>query len=98
MQGIPGVICYLDDILVTGPSKMEHLRRLEAVLKKLKEHGIQANLDKCLFMQNRVEYLGQAVDNQGFRTSPKKVQALVKAPPATRPSRYAQTSDQSSAN
>ena len=54
-QGIPDITCYLDDILVMGPSKMEHLRRLEAVLKKLKEHGIRANLDKCLFMQNRVE-------------------------------------------
>ena len=46
-------------------------------------HGIRANLDKCLFMQNPVECLGQVVDNLGFRTSQMNVQAVVKAPPPT---------------
>lgn len=32
LKGFQGVSCYLDDILVTGKSKDEHLRNLEAVL------------------------------------------------------------------
>ena len=40
LQGIPFVICYLDDILVTGRSPAEHLQNLEEVFRGLKEHGI----------------------------------------------------------
>ena len=43
LQGIPGVFCYLDDIIVTGSSTEEHLERLVAVLKRLDEYGLKAN-------------------------------------------------------
>ena len=39
LQGIPQVICYIDDILVTGKAEAEHLSNLEEVLKRLQEHG-----------------------------------------------------------
>ena len=35
LQGIPGVVCYIDDVLVTGRNDEEHLRNLEDVLKRL---------------------------------------------------------------
>ncbi len=37
-QGIPGVLCYIDDILVTGKNEEEHLRSLNLVFLKLKNH------------------------------------------------------------
>jgi len=39
LLGIPGVFCYLDDIIVTGSTMEEHLERLVAVLKRLEEYG-----------------------------------------------------------
>ena len=35
LQGIDGVICYINDILVTGSTDDEHLERLEEVLKRV---------------------------------------------------------------
>ena len=35
LQGLPGVMCYIDDILITGANDAEHLKNLEAVLKRL---------------------------------------------------------------
>jgi len=35
LQGIPKVLCYLDDILVTGATDAEHLNNLERVLQRL---------------------------------------------------------------
>ena len=32
LQGMPSVICYLDDLLVTGASDQEHLQNLQQVL------------------------------------------------------------------
>ena len=41
LQGIDGVICYIDDILVTGVTDEQHLERLEEVLKRLKTNGLR---------------------------------------------------------
>ena len=47
LHGIPGVICHKDDILIIGKTKAEHLERLEAVLKRSREHGLRLQKDKC---------------------------------------------------
>lgn len=80
LQGIPGVICYLDDILTTGKSDREHLHNLKEVLKRLQHHGVQLRKDKCFILQKSIEYLGHQIDETGVHTSPQKVKAVVEAP------------------
>ena len=80
LQGIQNVFCYLDDILITGPTEEIHLANLEEVLQRLQRYGIRAKRAKCVFMQPAVEYLGHKVDAQGLHTTDKKVEAVLKAP------------------
>ena len=80
LQGLPQVICYLDDILVTGSTPQEHLQNLAVVLERLSQHGIRLKEKKCSFMQDSVDYLGHHIDAQGIRTSPSKMEAITKAP------------------
>ena len=40
LKGIPGVLVYQDDILVTGPNDGAHLQSLHEVLQKLQDHGL----------------------------------------------------------
>ena len=80
LQGIQNVFCYLDDILITGPTEEIHLANLEEVLQRLQRYGIRAKRAKCAFMQPAVEYLGHKVDAQGLHTTDKKVEAVLKAP------------------
>ena len=80
LQGIPGIICYLDDILVMGKNDEEHLRNLEEVLKQLQHNGLRVKSKKCKFMQPSVEYLGHRIDSNGVHTTTKKVEAILKAP------------------
>ncbi|KAI5086647.1 hypothetical protein C0J45_23302, partial [Silurus meridionalis] len=80
LAGFPGVVCYLDDILVTGTDEQSHLQHLDATLERLKEYGLRVRKDKCEFFQFAVEYLGHVIDTSGLHTSPSKVKAIVDAP------------------
>ena len=80
LQGLPGVIYYIDDILVTGANDAEHLKNLEAVLKRLRQYGIHLKRPKCNFLRPCVEYLGHLIDSQGLRATKSKVEAIVNAP------------------
>ena len=79
LQGLPKVICYLDDILVSGESESEHLEILERVLKRLQAHNIRANKAKCTFFTDSVEYLGHRIDAAGLHTTASKVRAVKEA-------------------
>jgi len=81
LSGLPGVQCYLDDILCTGADDEEHLRNLDATLQRLKEYGLRVRKEKCDFFQSSVEYLGHVIDAQGLHTAPSKITAIVDAPP-----------------
>ena len=80
LQGIPGVICYIDDILVTGANEEEHLSNLEQVLMRLQDHGLRLKRCKCRFLQKSVKYLGLVVDAEGLHASQEKIEAVTDAP------------------
>ena len=77
LQGIPGVIVYLDDILITGSTPHDHLQSLETVLDGLTKAGLHIKKDKCTFMSSSVTYLG---DSEGLHPLPSKVRAVTEAP------------------
>lgn len=81
--GIDHVACYLDDIIVTGGNDEEHVKNLETVFRRLKEYGFLLKKEKCAFLQDKVEYLGQVVSAKGFYPSPKKVSAVLNMPEPT---------------
>ena len=74
---IPGVACYLDDIVVTGKSEQEHLDNLQKTMDKL---NLRLKLEKCQFFQDSVTYLGHILDNQGIRPHPDKIKAITAMP------------------
>ena len=80
LSGIPGVVVYLDDILVTGSSEESHLAALELVLQHLSTAGLRLRKDKCVFMAPSVTYLGHQIDAKGLHPISDKVRALQQAP------------------
>ena len=80
LQGIDKTICYIDDILVTGSTQEEHLKNIEEVLRRLQKYGIRAKRAKCVFMSDKVDYLGHRIDADGLHTLASKVDAIVRAP------------------
>ena len=80
LRGIPGVVVYIDDILITGSTESEHLQALGEVLNRLAHAGLRAKKHKCHFMQPRVTFLGHVIDESGLHPIPSKVQAIKDAP------------------
>ena len=79
LQGIPHVICFIDDVLVTGANDEEHLCNLAEVLRRPQEQGMCLNRDKCKFLKDSFDDLGHHIDTQGCHMSTMKVEAILKA-------------------
>ncbi|RXN02811.1 Retrovirus-related Pol polyprotein from transposon 412 [Labeo rohita] len=69
-------LVFLDDVIVFSRTLEEHEERLLRVLTRLKEFGLKLSLEKCVFFQTSVRYLGHVVSRDGVRTDPEKISAL----------------------
>ena len=58
-------LVYLDDVISFGKSIPEALARLEEVLARLSDFGLQLKAKKCTFMQTEVGFLGHIVGTDG---------------------------------
>ncbi len=58
VDGVEGVVSYIDDILVSGRTKEEHDNRLRQILERLRQNNVKLNKSKCKFAQQEIQYLG----------------------------------------
>lgn len=56
LQGIPGVCNFLDDFIVTGADRVQHMENLKRVFRKLFDAGLKVKLEKCSFFQPEICY------------------------------------------
>ena len=80
MGDIPGLVCYLDDILITGPTEADHLERLNEVLDRLEKAGLRLKKEKCVFMVPEVVYIGHKITAEGVSPLQEKIEAIQKVP------------------
>ena len=57
VAGIPNVLVFWDDILITGKTPVEHQQNLYEVLGRLEKAGLKLSVNKCQFYTNSVAYL-----------------------------------------
>ena len=76
LEGLEGVVCLIDDILVFGKDQQEHEICLHAVLKSMLDAKITLN-DKCLFLQPEINFLGHVINTSGIKPDNNKVAAIV---------------------
>ena len=76
LEGLDGVACLMDDILIHGKTKVEHDKRLLTALERLQKHGITLNKEKCSFATDSVKFLGHIVGKEGVTPDPEKVRGI----------------------
>lgn len=84
LEGLEGVICITDDIIVYGAgdnsedASRNHDRNLEEVLRRCRERGITLNREKAEVKKTEISFLGHLMSDVGLRPDPKKVEAITK--------------------
>ncbi|RXN32929.1 Transposon Ty3-G Gag-Pol poly [Labeo rohita] len=72
LEGLEGVLCHMDDILVFGVSQTEHDECLFSALQKKQKGGLTVK-QKCKFSKKSVKFLGQILDESGVHADPEKI-------------------------
>lgn len=67
---------YIDDLLVFSKDEESHMRHLEIVLSRLKEHELYVSPKKCEFFEQEMDFLGMIIGMNGIKVNPKKVDIL----------------------
>jgi len=69
-------VAYLDDILIYSKTLEEHLKHIQEVFDRLRQHNLKLKLKKCNFLQTETTYLGFVINSKGIQPDPKKVEAI----------------------
>ncbi len=72
------VQAYLDNLLCISRSCLEnHLKKLEEVLRCLRDAWLKVNAEKLTFCALEIEYLGYILTREGIKPQNNKVQAIL---------------------
>ena len=70
-------IVYIDDILIYSKTQKEHEEHVCKVLRKLKEAGLYANIEKYEFKMEKTSFLGFIILADSLKMDPAKVEAVL---------------------
>ena len=79
-EGLPGVKVIMDDIIIHGRNTAEHEARLRAVLQGSRDSNLRWKKSKCHIQQGEVKFHGHVFSQDGQKTDPEKVRAIVEMP------------------
>ena len=81
--GDPNVAYYIDDILITGRTRAEHIENPRMVLCRLREYGLKLKHSKCEFFDKDPEFLGHRISPEGVKLTAEKIATIRDAPVPT---------------
>ena len=71
-----GVFVYIDDLIIGSNSIEEHMELLKEVLTRLRKAGLKLKLEKCKFLQRKIDYLGHTLSENGIQVNDLKIKAI----------------------
>ena len=67
------VIIYMDDIFIFTRELIINIRHTRRILQKLWDNDLFVKPEKCVFWQNKVEYLGMIIEENKIGMDPVKL-------------------------
>jgi hypothetical protein len=79
MRGLDFVRCHADDVsMVSKNSFLDHLFKLDEVLRRMRQAGLKINAKKSFFARSELDHLGRWVTRKGTQPMPKKADAMMR--------------------
>ena len=69
---------YIDDIAVHSSDWIGHLKHIEMFLSQMRVHNVTLNLNKCIFGQGKVKFIGHLVGSGTCQMDPERIATLIK--------------------
>lgn len=77
----PGIVCYLDDILIYGQSEQECFDRVIKVLEIFHKYNVKIRKKKkSVLFTEEINYLGFHLSADGIRISEEKIKPILDSP------------------
>jgi hypothetical protein len=77
LDGLDGVHCVADDIIVHAATVEQHDERMDKLLQRCSEKGIRLNKDKFNYRVDELKFLGHIICSDGLKVDPEKVEAIL---------------------
>ena len=78
LQGLQGVICIADDVVIHGATNEQHDDNLRNFLSRCQEVGIKLNKEKFDLRVEAITFMGHKISSTGVHPDPEKVTAITK--------------------
>ena len=75
LEGLEGVVCHMDDVLIIGADQEQHDRRLVKVFERNESAKLTLNAAICELSNTSVKFLGHCI-SKGVRADPDKTAAI----------------------
>jgi len=76
---LQNIIIYINNFLVHSDTHKKHLESLEQVLDRLSQNHLKINLEKCIFGNMEVSYLGFTLTTESIKPRKNKLKAIQQA-------------------
>ena len=76
LRGLPNCFAYIDDLLIASPDPATHHSDLERVFTRLRDYGIQINVEKSTFVSPTVDFLGHTISSTAITPLDTKCEAI----------------------
>ncbi len=76
LDGLPGVVCIADDVLIHGENEEAHDKCLEGFLARCRNKNVKLNPKKLELRMTEITFMGHLITKDGLQTDPEKVRAI----------------------
>ena len=71
---------FVDDFCIMDHDYDTHLKHLDYILGKLREHGFSVKAEKTQLIKDEIQFLGFVISEQGIRPNRQKIEAILDIP------------------
>ena len=80
---LPGVVVYMDDVVVGGQTLQEHDNNLQRLFQRASEANLTFSTEKCIFRGTKLRFLGHIITNGTIAPDPQRAAPFVQFPVPT---------------